>query len=88
MTVAQRGMLGIESKKHVDELMNEFDIEKIRELGGIVDYALGAKPAPGVFVYASTNDDLSEKYLKYAKLGDGPLYSFYIPYHLLFFDLH
>ena len=48
---------------------------------------VGAKPGPGVFVYATCNDPLSEKYLDYGKLGKGPLYSFYQPYHLLFFEL-
>lgn len=87
MTVAQRGMLGIESTQHVDELTSEFDIDELKEKGGIVDMVIGAKPGPGVFIYASSNDMLSEKYLEYGKLGKGPLYSFYQPYHLLFFEL-
>ena len=31
-------------------------------------------------------DDLQTHYLKYSKLGDGPLYSFYVPYHLMIFE--
>jgi predicted homoserine dehydrogenase-like protein len=87
MSVAQRGMIGINSKEHVDNLTGEFDPEKLKEQGGIVDYVVGAKPGPGVFIYATTEDTLSKKYLKYGKLGEGPLYSFYVPYHLLFFEL-
>ena len=87
MKVAQRGMLGFESTEHVDKLTHLFDVDKLKELGGIVDYIVGAQPSPGVFVYATTDDEFSKKYLKYGKLGDGPLYSFYQPYHLLFFDI-
>lgn len=87
MKVAQRGMLGYEAHDHIDNLTHLFDVEMLREMGGIVEYIIGAKPSPGVFVYASASDPLSVKYLKYGKLGDGPLYSFYVPYHLLFFDI-
>ncbi len=89
MSVAQRGMIGPNFKGHVDEMTSGFypDVDKLKELGGIVDYVVGGKPGPGVFIYATTNDPLSAKYLKYGKLGDGPLYSFYVPYHLLFFEL-
>ncbi|MFU8843275.1 MAG: NAD(P)H-dependent oxidoreductase [Bacteroidales bacterium] len=87
MKVAIRGMYGYNSTEHVDNLTRLFDIEQLRELGGIVDYVVGAKPSPGVFIYASADDPFSARILKYAKLGDGPLYSFYIPYHLLFFEI-
>ncbi len=86
MTVLKRGMLGVESDQHVDNLTHHFDVDKLKELGGVVDYALGAKPGPGVYVYATTEDPFSAKYLKLGKLGNGPLYSFYVPYHLLFFE--
>lgn len=87
MKVSQRGMFGYESTEHVDNLTHLYDVEQLRELGGIVDYIVGAKPGPGVFVYAAVKDPYSVKYLKYGKLGEGPLYSFYQPYHLLFFDI-
>jgi predicted homoserine dehydrogenase-like protein len=87
MKVAIRGMYGYNSAEHVDNLTHLYDIEQLRELGGIVDYIVGAKPSPGIFIYASTDDPFSARILKYAKLGDGPLYSFYIPYHLLFFEI-
>ena len=89
MQLAQRGMIGPDFKGHVDEMTTGFypDVDKLRELGGIVDYVVGAKPSPGVFVFATSDDPLSKKYLEYGKLGKGPLYSFYVPYHLLFFEL-
>lgn len=86
-TIAQRGMFGFETTEHVDNLTHLFDFEMLQEKGGIVDYLVGAKPSPGVFIYATCCDPLSVKYLKYGKLGNGPLYSFYVPFHLLFFDI-
>ncbi|MEX2381599.1 MAG: SAF domain-containing protein [Opitutales bacterium] len=87
MKVAKRGMLGYSSADHVDNLTRLYDVDELRSLGGIVDYVVGAKPGPGVFIYATISDPLAAKYLKYGKLGNGPLYSFYVPYHLLFFDI-
>jgi predicted homoserine dehydrogenase-like protein len=87
MQVAVRGMYGYHSKEHVDDLTHLYDVAELERLGGIVDYVVGPKPAPGVFIYATTDDPLSVKYLKYGKLGEGPLYSFYHPYHLLFFEI-
>jgi len=87
MGVAKRGMLGYESDKHVDELTHLFDIKDMEARGGIVDFVVGAKPGPGVFIYATTDDPHSKKYLEYGKVGKGPLYSFYVPYHLLFFEI-
>jgi predicted homoserine dehydrogenase-like protein len=85
--VAQRGMVGPEHGGHVDELTGAFDLDRVRELGGIVDYALGSQPGPGVFVFAEAHDDTQRHYLRYGKLGDGPLYSFYVPYHLTIFEV-
>ncbi len=87
MKVAKRGMLGYHSNEHVDELTHLYDVDRVRELGGIVDYVIGAKPSPGVFIYAAINDPYSKKILSYAKMGNGQLYSFYAPYHLLFFEI-
>jgi len=87
MKVAKRGMYGHYSKEHVDDLTHLYDIDELKELGGIVDYIVGAKPGPGVFIYATTEDPIAIKYLNYGKLGKGPLYSFYVPYHLLFFEI-
>ncbi len=86
MVVSERGMKGYSYDGIIDDVAKMFDIDELIALGGVVDYALGATPKPGVFVFASANDALSNKYLTYGKLGEGPLYSFYVPYHLLFFE--
>jgi predicted homoserine dehydrogenase-like protein len=86
MTVAQRGMYGYEFDGHVDEAKHLFDIHELERLGGIVDYLVRAKPSPGVFVYATIDDPRQKHYLNLYKLGEGPLYSFYHPYHLCHFE--
>ena len=87
MGVAKRGMYGHYSDKHIDELVSLFDVEELKKQGGIVDYVVGPKPSPGVFVYATTSDPKTIQYMAYGKLGPGPLYSFYTPYHLIFFEI-
>ncbi|MGI8510481.1 MAG: NAD(P)H-dependent oxidoreductase [Gemmatimonadaceae bacterium] len=85
--VAKRGMFGYDHPGHVDELTKRFDVDQLREWGGIVDYVVGAKPAPGVFLLATHDDPKQRHYLNLYKLGEGPLYSFYTPYHLCHFEL-
>jgi predicted homoserine dehydrogenase-like protein len=87
MKVAQRGMIGIDFDGHVDDMVSMYDIDRLRELGGVVEYVVGAKPSPGVYVFAEANDAAQALYLDYGKLGKGPLYSFYIPYHLTIFEI-
>jgi predicted homoserine dehydrogenase-like protein len=87
MKVAKRGMLGYEYTGHVDEMTKMYDLDQLRELGGIVDYVVGAKPSPGVFVFATHEDPKQRHYLNLYKLGEGPLYSFYTPYHLCHFEV-
>lgn len=87
MQVAQRGMLGYDHPGHVDELVHRYDIEQLQSLGGIVDYVVGAQPGPGIFVLASHDDPKQRHYLNLYKLGEGPLYSFYTPYHLCHFEV-
>lgn len=81
-TVAQRGMLRYDHTGHVDELTTRYDLDMLREVGGIVEFVVGAKPAPGVFCLAEQPDARQLQYLELYKLGTGPLYSFYHPYHL------
>lgn len=87
MRVARRGMLGYDHTGHVDELTTRYDLDMLRELGGIVDYVVGAKPNPGVFCLAEHTDPKQRHYLNLYKLGEGPLYSFYTPWHLCHFEV-
>jgi predicted homoserine dehydrogenase-like protein len=87
MTVAERGMLGWDHDGHVDELTDRFDVDRLRELGGVVDYVVGARPSPGVFVLGTHDDPAQRHYLNLYKLGEGPLYAFYTPYHLCHFEV-
>ncbi len=87
MTVERRGMRGADHSGHVDELTTQFDVEALREAGGVVDYVVGSKPGPGVYVLATHDDPKQRHYLNLYKLGPGPLYSFYTPYHLCHFEV-
>lgn len=87
MTVAKRGMVGMDHHAHIDELTTKYDVAELEALGGVVDYVVGAKPGPGVFVLATHDDPKQRHYLNLYKLGEGPLYSFYTPYHLCHFEV-
>ncbi|WP_308816706.1 NAD(P)H-dependent oxidoreductase [Pseudonocardia alni] len=86
-TVGERGMYGRDHAGHVDELTAAYDVDELRELGGIVDYVVGAKPGPGIYVLGTHDDPKQRHYLNLYKLGEGPLYSFYTPYHLCHFEV-
>jgi len=77
-----RGMHGPECR--LTELPSVFALKEnggILNKTGVVDYALG-NVAPGVFVVVSTDNDWIKKDLKYLKMGPGPNYLLYRPYHL------
>ena len=80
--VARRGMLGPEHRGPIEDAASKFDVEDLLEHGGIVDYALGATPSPGVFVLGAHDDPVQRAYMEFWKQGPGPLYTFYVPYHL------
>jgi predicted homoserine dehydrogenase-like protein len=86
MRVSRRGMIGRDFTGHIDELTQLYDVEELEALGGIVDYVVGARPSPGVYVFATHDDPKQRHYLNLYKLGEGPLYSFYTPYHLCHFE--
>ena len=67
------------------ELPSLYDIEEVRALGGIVDYTVGPSSVK-VFCLAEHSDPKQRHYLNLYKLGDGPLYPFWIPYHLPTFE--
>ena len=87
MTVEKRGMRGADHKGHVDELTTAYDVDALRAAGGVVDYVVGSQPGPGVYVLATHDDPKQRHYLNLYKLGEGPLYSFYTPYHLCHFEV-
>jgi predicted homoserine dehydrogenase-like protein len=102
MSIARRGMYGYDFNLHKDELIEKFnlkytghvddltqmfDIDELKSLGGIVDYVVAMKPGPGVFILGTHDDPKQRHYLNLYKLGEGPLYSFYTPYHLCHFEV-
>jgi predicted homoserine dehydrogenase-like protein len=78
--VARRGMCGPPCG-HVNELAALLPAEDMLG-GGIVDYALGAAPHTGAFVVVHEPNPLKQTQLAYYKMGDGPFYVFYTPFHL------
>ncbi len=64
------------------------DVLKLREQGGIlsssgvIEVVMGVQPSGGVFVVATTSNSQIKKDLQYYKMGNGPNYLFYRPYHL------
>lgn len=78
--VGQRGMYGpaCADVKEMANLLPPADMLA----GGIVDYALGAAPHTGAFVVVHEDNPLKQTQLAYYKMGDGPFYVFYTPFHL------
>lgn len=76
----RRGMHGPRAG-HVSEVFDKFDLASLRD-PGVVDYILGAEPGGGVFVVGHCDVPVQREYLSYYKMGDGPFYLFYRPYHL------
>jgi predicted homoserine dehydrogenase-like protein len=89
MRVARRGMLGptVPTGTALDEVAGLYPLEALLEGPGIVDYVVGAHPAPGVFVLGTHDHPTQRHYLNLYKLGEGPLYCFYTPYHLCHFEV-
>ena len=86
-TVEQRGMSrGLEYRDDVMTIGRLYDVERLREVGGIVDYVVGT-PLTKFYVLAEHHDPKQRHYLELYKLGEGPLYSFFVPYHLVHFDV-
>jgi len=89
MRVAKRGMYGptVSPGTHVREAAQTYPLDVLMEGDGIVDYVVGAEPSPGVFVLGTHEDPIQKHYLNLYKLGSGPLYCFYTPYHLCHFEV-
>jgi predicted homoserine dehydrogenase-like protein len=87
MVVKSRGMSrGAEYKEDVMKIGKLYDIEELRRLGGVVDYVVGT-PLTKVFCLAEHTDPKQRHYLSLYKMGEGPLFPFFIPYHLVHFEV-
>jgi predicted homoserine dehydrogenase-like protein len=84
MRVAKRGMHGptVKAGTPIEETIRLFPLNDLLDGPGIVDYVIGAAPGPGVFILGTVEDEVQKYYLNMYKMGEGPLYCFYRPFHL------
>lgn len=89
MRVAKRGMHGpiVDPGTPIRETAKLYPMQDLMQGRGVVDYVVGAEPSPGVFVLGTLEDPTQKHYLELYKLGPGPLYCFYTPYHLCHFEV-
>src|SRR3954470_10249604 len=84
--VRSRGMSrGLKCVGSIMDAPKLYDLEELRGLGGIVDYTVGPSLVK-VFCLAEHPDPKQRHYLNLYKMGEGPLYPFWIPYHLVHFE--
>jgi len=84
--VRTRGMSrGLKYDGNIMDIHKLYDLEEIRALGGIIDYTVGPAGVK-VFCLAEHVDPKQRHYLNLYKMGEGPLYPFWIPYHLVHFE--
>jgi len=82
LKTAKPGMYGPRAG-HVKEALDLFDLESIRrDHGAVVDYVLGAEPNGGVYAIGYCDHPYQKQMMAYYKMGAGPYYVFYRPYHL------
>lgn len=88
-SVLRRGMLGptVEAGTPIEASMELFPSDELLNGPAVVDYVVGASPSPGVFVLGTHDHPTQRHYLDLYKLGPGPLYCFYRPYHLCHFEV-
>lgn len=85
--VRARGMSrGLEYTGDVLKIGELYDVEELRRLGGAIDYVVGT-PLTKVYCLAEHPDPKQQHYLNLYKMGPGPLYSFFVPYHLVHFEV-
>jgi predicted homoserine dehydrogenase-like protein len=89
MRVAKRGMLGptVPSGTPITDAVKLYPLDVLTEGAGIVDYLVGAVPGAGVFVLGTHDHPAQQHYFNLYKVGEGPLYCFYNPYHLCHFEV-
>lgn len=82
---ARRGMIGVKTdqKNAVKDFEATGALPTEPGQPGIVDYTLAGDFGGGIFIIAKgKNREFVQPYLKYLKMGDGPNYMFFRPYHL------
>ena len=85
--VRSRGMSrGLQYVGDIMKIGEIYEIEELRELGGVIDYVVGT-PLTKVYCLAEHPDPKQQHYLSLYKMGGGPLYSFFVPYHLVHFEV-
>jgi predicted homoserine dehydrogenase-like protein len=83
----KRGMVGPEA-----DMATVSDIFALKEDGGVttasrsVDFVQGPSMAGGVFATVRIEDRRIQSDLKYLKVGEGPYFTFFRPYHLWFLE--
>ncbi|HID07767.1 MAG TPA: NAD(P)-dependent oxidoreductase, partial [Armatimonadetes bacterium] len=90
MHVAKRGMHGptVASGTPIEKTVDLYPMEDLENGPGIVDYVVGSVPNGGIFVLGMHEHPQQQHYLNLYKVGEGPLYCFYNPYHLCHFEVH
>src|SRR5262245_38315929 len=84
--VRARGMSrGLKYEGGILRIGERYGVEELRRLGGAIDYVVGT-PLAKVYCLADYPDPMQQHYLNLYKMGPGPLYSFFIPYHLVHFE--
>jgi predicted homoserine dehydrogenase-like protein len=84
--VRERGMgRGRVYDGSIMDIAQIYDLDELRDVGGVVDYTVGPANVK-IFVLAEHNDPKQRHYLNLYKLGEGPLYPFWVPYHLVHFE--
>jgi predicted homoserine dehydrogenase-like protein len=75
-----RGMRGY-PLAHVNDMLKAFSPDDFNR-EGFVEFSLGAAPHTGAFVICRNDHPEKRRLMAYLKMGDGPLYMFYTPFHL------
>jgi len=84
--VRSRGMSrGLKYDGSIMDIHQLYDLDEVRALGGVVDYTVGPTGVK-IFCLAEHSDPKQRHYLNLYKMGEGPLYPFWVPYHLVHFE--
>jgi predicted homoserine dehydrogenase-like protein len=85
-SVLQRGMSrGQAFEGSVMDTPALYDVDELRRIGGAINYTVGPSLVKA-YVLAEHPDPKQQHYLELYKMGPGPLYPFWVPYHLVHFE--